>query len=271
MDKLATSNAPTYTAPLSSRERMLLAGWERTRKTRLTRADLVAQWGASVASDIAKELVRKGVLRRLSPGVYWIVPMRAQSRPTAISAPIVVASILADEPYHLGGLWAFTHHHLTEQLYTSVIDAFVARRRTPRHLANAEVRFHVVRTTVLTRGTETTTLEGTPIKVSSPERTLLDALDYPDAVGGLRAGLNLVTPAIKKVDRAKLVLLASDISRVSTCQRLGVLLERGGATPRMLAPLKKRLRESRSVTSMLPDAKRHGHVNKAWRVVENDQ
>jgi len=272
MDRPAQSRASSYIAPLSARERTLLAGWERARKTRLTRAELVAQWGPSVASDIAKELVRKGVLKRLAAGIYWIIPMRAHARPMALSAPLAVAAILEEEPHYLGGLWAFTHHHLTEQLYTSVIDAFVAkRRRLSKNLANAQIRFHVIPSSALTAGTETADFEGNRIAVSSPERTLLDALDYPDAVGGLRAGLNMVTTALSKVDTTKLVRLAASHSRVSTCQRLGVLLERAGVPGRTLAPLRKRLGESRSVTSMQPDSPRRGHVNKKWRVVENDQ
>jgi predicted transcriptional regulator of viral defense system len=270
MDDPAPSRASSYIAPLSSRERALLADWERARKTRLTRDELVAEWGPSVASDITKGLVRKGVLRRIAQGIYWVVPMHAQSRPTEISAPVAVAAILADAPYYLGGLWAFTYHHLTQQLYTSAIDAFVAQRRRNRRLANAEIRFHVIPEESLSVGTEPAHLEGVTVVVSSPERTLLDALDYPDSVGGLRAGVKLVASALNRVDDARLIPLAAGHSRVSTCQRLGVLLERAKVARSALAPLRRRIRENHSVVSLLPDNPRHGRVHPDWRVVEND-
>jgi predicted transcriptional regulator of viral defense system len=248
-----------------------LAEWERAGKARLSRAELVAEWGASIASDITKGLVRKGVLKRLAEGIYWVIPMHAQSRPTAISAPIAVAAILEGEPYYLGGLWAFTHHQLTQQLYTSAIDAFVARRRRHRRLANAEIRFHVIPEEFLLVGTEPARLEGATVVVSSPERTLLDALDYPGSVGGVRAGLQLVVAALNRVDFRALIRLAAQNSRVSTCQRVGLLLERVNVAPAVLAPLRRRVRQSRSVVSLLPDNLRHGRVHPDWRVVENDE
>ena len=51
---------------------------------------------------------------------------------------------------------------------------------------------------------------------------------------------------------------------------LGLLLERLGAPPRSLAPLDRRVRETASLLSMLPDSPRTGRVNPRWRVVEND-
>jgi predicted transcriptional regulator of viral defense system len=270
MDTSAPSRASSYIAALSSRERTLLAAWERAGKARLTRDELVADWGPSIASDITKGLVRKGVLKRLAEGIYWVIPMHAQSHPVAISAPIAVAAILEGEPYYLGGLWAFTHHHLTRQLYTSAIDAFVARRRRHRHLANAEIRFHVIPEESLAVGTEPARLEGTTVVVSSAERTLLDALDYPDSVGGIRAGLPLVIAALDRVDARALIRLAAQHSRNSTCQRLGLLLERVKVTPAALLPLRRRVRQNRSVVSLVPDSPRHGRVHPEWRVVEND-
>jgi len=273
MAKSDRFGASSYIAPLSARERELLAGWERARQTRLTRKALVEKWGTSVASDITKKLVRKGVIKRISRGVYWVVPMRAQARPTAISAPVALAAMLADEPYYLGGLWAFSYHRLTQQLYTSKLDAFVTRRRRPRQLAHATVGFHVVPKDSISAGAELHRIEGTGVWVGSAERTVLDALDYPDAIGGLRAALGLVKPALERVDSTKLIRMAAAHSRASTCQRLGVLLERVTTkkTRPSLAPLRRRVQETRSVLSMLSDAPRRGHLNPVWRVVENDR
>jgi predicted transcriptional regulator of viral defense system len=88
--------------------------------------------------------------------------------------------------------------------------------------------------------------------------------------GDTRASLELVEPALAQVDLEKLTKLGAAISRSSTCQRLGVLLERKGVEPSKLAGLRRRTLATRALTSMVPGAPRHGRVNARWRVVEND-
>jgi predicted transcriptional regulator of viral defense system len=72
------------------------------------------------------------------------------------------------------------------------------------------------------------------------------------------------------VDLEELARLATAVSRSSTCQRLGVLLERKGVNPSKLAALRRRALATQSLTSMVPGTPRRGQVNSRWRVVEND-
>jgi predicted transcriptional regulator of viral defense system len=205
MPPTGSSAAPEYIAPLSSRERLILAEWERARVSRVTRVDVAGRWGAAKADKITSALVRKGALRRVGKGIFLVVPLRAQARPTIPSAAALVAALLSDEPYYLGGLWALTHHRLTLQQYATRMDAFVARDHQPRTLANAHVRFHRVPPSRITDGYEVVSIEGSPVRVSTREETLLDLLDYPDMAGATRAALALVEPALGQVDLGKLV------------------------------------------------------------------
>jgi len=132
------------------------------------------------------------------------------------------------------------------------------------------VNFHVLPTEAFAYGTRTIAIEGVNVNIGDPERTLLDALDYPDLIGGVRQALELVKPALKRVDRDRLIQHAVRGSRASTCQRLGVLLERLATPDRTLVPLLHRTEETSSVLSMVPDRRRTRRVNKKWRVVEND-
>lgn len=261
----------SYNAPeLSSLEIALLATWERERKHRISISELRQRLGRD-ARGVVSDLVQKGLLERISPGLYLIHPFRSLSRPRAVSAPVVAAALLADEPYYLGGWWAFTLHRLAQQVYGSLLDAYVTRERRPRRLRSVRLVFHVLPSTAFDYGIETVRIEETDVRVSDADRTVLDALDYPKTFGDLRTALQLVEPALTRVDRKQLVAYAAQGSPPSTCQRLGVLLERRGATPRLLAPLARRTRETTSLLSMLPDAPRTGKVNTKWRVVENDQ
>ncbi|HEY2516588.1 MAG TPA: type IV toxin-antitoxin system AbiEi family antitoxin [Polyangiaceae bacterium] len=239
--------------------------------SRITRAEVAARWGNDKADKITSILVRKGALRRVGRGIFLVVPLRAQSKPSTSSAAVEVAALLQDEPYYLGGLWALTYWRLTPQQYTAQMDAFVVRSHVPRTLANARVRFHRVLASRIAKVPERASIEGASVHVSTREGTLLDLLDYPDLAGAMRAALGFVELALDEVDVGKLVRLAATVSRPSTCQRLGVLLERRGVASSRLASLRRRASGTRSLTSMVPGAPRRGTVNSGWRVVENDQ
>lgn len=184
---------------------------------------------------------------------------------------MTVAALLRDEPYYLGGLWALTFWRLTTQQYTTRIDAFVVRSHQPRTLANARVRFHRAPASRIDEVSERASVEGTSVNVSTREGTLLDLLDYSNVAGAMRAALGFVELALDRIELGKLVRLGASVSRPSTCQRLGVLLERRGVALSRLAPLRRRASGTQSLTSMVPGAPRRGQVNARWRVVENDQ
>jgi predicted transcriptional regulator of viral defense system len=255
--------------PLSGPETGLLAAWERERRSRVTIGELRQLLGSETRS-VVSSLLEKGLLERIAPGLFLVHPFRSLSRPRAVSAPVVAAALLSDEPYYLGGWWAFSVHRLSQQVYGSILDAYAIREHRPRRLRTARLVFHVLPRAAFEYGIETITVEGTDVRVSDAERTILDALDYPKTFGDVRAALQLVGPALDRVDRRRLVNYAARGSRPSTCQRLGALLERRGASDRSLAPLARRIRETASLLSMLPDAPRTGPVNPRWRVVEND-
>ena len=271
MPTFGGSNAKDYIAPLSSRERLILAEWERARVTRVTRTEIAMRWGEDKADKITSALVRKRALRRVGRGIFLVVPLRAQARPSTSSAAMTVAALLQDEPYYLGGLWALTFWRLTPQQYTAQMDAFVIRSHRPRTLANARVRFHRAPASRIDEVSERAFVEGASVNLSTREGTLLDLLDYPGVAGAMRAALGFVELALDQTDLGKLVRLAASVSRPSTCQRLGVLLERRGVALSRLAPLRRRVSGTRSLTSMVPGAPRRGQVNARWRVVENDQ
>jgi len=269
MPDITTSRAPTYSAALSRREVALLAGWERERRKYVTTGDLRGVVGGA-ATKVAMALVRKGALERLQRGLYLVRPFRSLLKPATSSAPMALSALLHAEPHYLGGLWAFTHHGLTTQLYVSVLDAFVTRRRPSRTIGGAKVLFHVRPARFMEYGITKVNIEGVDVRVSDPERTLLDSLDHPKVVGGLRRAVQLFTHGLSSVEIEKVAEYAARGSRASTCQRVGVILERTHAPASVLRALKKRVRGTRSLTSMIPGP-RSGHVNRTWNVVENDR
>jgi predicted transcriptional regulator of viral defense system len=261
----------TYRAPgLSSRETELIAALERDRRTLVTLDELAARFARPTAYEIVRSLVAKDVLVRLGRGVYRVRPVRSFGRRHSISAPVAAAHVLGARPYYLGGWWAWSVHGLTQQAHASRIDAFVTRWQSATRIENARLVFHRVPREKLEYGLTDVAVEGTQVRISDVERTLLDALDYPLLLGSVSEALRHFSNAVQRADVRRLVRYAARGSRTSTCQRLAVLLERRGASARALAPLLSRTRETASVLSLWPDHSRHGRVHPKWRVVEND-
>ena len=270
VEDLSPEAASLYTPSLSKREARLLASWEQARVPSVTIADIRLQVGAKAAKDVASGLTRKNVLQRVGRGIYLVRPLRSLVGPSTSTSIASVATLLREQPHYIGGLWAFTHHRLTTQQYVTVIDAFVTRRRPPRDLGAAKLAFHVIGSELLGYGIMRAVIEGTEVRVSDVERTLLDVLDHPSLAGGFRGALSLFQETLPRADIKRLIDYACRGSRASTCQRVGVLLERRRTSPALLAPLRERISRTRSRAAMLPNEAMRGHLNERWRLVEND-
>jgi predicted transcriptional regulator of viral defense system len=228
-------------------------------------ADVV---GSAAAPKTASTLARKGVLDRVGRGVYVVRPLRAVAAPWSVSALAAVAALLEGQRYYVGGPAALSLHRLTTQAYGSVVDVFVTGHRRARELGNARVVFHEAPPELFGFGLTTVPIESIPLSVSDPERTLLDLVEYPRMLG-IPETLAAVASAAKRVDVARLIEYAKRWPNLSTCQRLGVLLERARAAPEALQTLADHVRGA-GVTAMLRAAPRRGPTHPVWRVVEND-
>lgn len=258
-----------YNRPrLSPSELALLSELDRRQRTRITTGEAKDLIGGAAAKVVAS-MARKGVLDRVGRGVYVIRPLRAVGRPWSVSAYTTVAQALSGKQYYIGGLAALTVHRLTDQMHASVVDVFLAERRTPQIIANARVRFHSVPDAELEVGLASVIVEQVPVWMSDPERTLVDALNYPYAFGGVAQGVRAVDHALSKVKLDQLVTYALRLSGMSSLQRLGVLMERHGAPAQQLARIEDQVRNTKNVPAMVPGPRR-GPVNSRWHISEND-
>ncbi|TMF59358.1 MAG: hypothetical protein E6I16_09810 [Chloroflexi bacterium] len=254
---------------LSQRELGLWLDWERT-NVRVVNVGELKNLAGSSAYSLAARLVEKGVFERLGGGAYAVRPLRFAGRPWTQSPLVTLEALLSDTPHYVGGLTAVTLHRLSEQLYLSRVDVFVPVSMRPRRVGNARVVFHRVSLKAFQSGLTFVRVEGTNVSVSDPERTLLDALDHPALFGGFREAETLVRLSLPKVNVSKLVQYAVELSPSSSCQRLGLLLEREKTPHHFWTPLARKVQASASMPSMLPNRSRTGKFNPRWRIVEND-
>jgi len=175
---------------------------------------------------------------------------------------------LAGKPHYGAGLWAFSQNSLTNR-----ISSRPGHVRGPSHRSRtclrANATFHVVPRNSHELGVVNEMIEGMHVPVSDPERTLVDLLERPRIAGGLRPALQLFTLGLPRVTVSRVAEYASRIARNSTCQRIGLLLERAGARPFALRRIERRTRGTKSLISLEPGP-RTGRVNVLWSVVEDD-
>ncbi|MGH2459090.1 MAG: type IV toxin-antitoxin system AbiEi family antitoxin domain-containing protein [Chloroflexota bacterium] len=256
---------------LSAREVDLLASWERTGVSRITTAELASTLDVSkpMATMILARLYHKGALEHLGRGVYGVRPMRAIGAPWSTSSLISVANLLSGRDYYVGGPVALTTHHLTEQVYHSVVDVFVADRLPPRQLGPARIVFHTLAWPEAYRlGIAPVSIGQVTVQMSDPERTLLDLIDRPNLLGSARSAISTVRRALNAVDVDRLIAYAARWPRRSTRQRLGYVLDRAGVSRARLAPLLQSKRPTQ-VVPLFVDEPNGGPIHSPWRVRDN--
>ena len=137
----------------------------------------------NAAREIASRLTEKGWLDRLFPGTYLIIPLAAGEKSMYTTHEYLIAAHVA-EPMYIGYYSALSHHGLTEQVPRTV---YVV---TPTRAQSREIHGVPYRVTTVTErkffGTEPTSIEGTTVRVSDLEKTLVDCADHPEFCGGIR-------------------------------------------------------------------------------------
>lgn len=258
--------------PLSKREVALLGEWERTGVHRVTTADIVSALDVTspTAAVVLSRLARKGALERIGRGIYETRPMRAVGIPWATSALIAVAALLDGRDYYIGGPVALTTHHLTEQVYHAVVDVFTPEQRPTSMHGQAQIVFHTLRwPEAYHLGVIDVAMEKVTVRMSDPERTLLDLIDRPGLLGSSRSALSLVRRAIRLIDIDRIIAYATRWPRRATRQRLGYLLDRAGVERARLVSLLPDGRPTH-VVSLLVDEPARGSIHSPWRVRAND-
>lgn len=212
---------------------------------------LAEQLGSSnYARVMAHRLVQRGKLFRVRRGVYRPTPATPG---TALEPGDFLAFRSAAE---LHGL-----HAPGDELLVGT-----SRRRRGAVVAGRRARFVVA----TTEDVERTTVEGAPVRVTSLERTMLDALDRPELSGGFAGARAIVSAGMPRADPERLLSLLRRRPR-ATCQRLGFLAERAGVLrPELLAALERLVAGAVRVT-LAPRRSNgtRGPVDPRWRIIQN--
>ena len=219
----------------------------------------------SRAKRLLAYLAARGWLARVRRGLYTTVPLEASDPAAWLADPWVVAS-KTFEPCYIGGWTALHHWELTEQLFRSVV-VFTATsvRHKERCVQGTTFRLRQI-SQERTFGTKTVWRDKVPVKVSDPERTLVDVLDRPDVGGGIRHVADCVEEWFggERPRPERVVEYAERLGNRTVFKRLGYILERRGidGDAKLIAACAERL--SAGLSSLDPSSSSKGRVLKRW-------
>ncbi|HZL16821.1 MAG TPA: type IV toxin-antitoxin system AbiEi family antitoxin domain-containing protein [Polyangia bacterium] len=201
---------------------MLDLEWRDQRTVRIADLDRILGRSTSYARFLAHELVRKGWLERLRPGLFRLIPANRGREGVADTNPLAAGAALVHPSFFSFGT-ACSFHGLTEQVFSEVYIACQKRLR-PRTVRNTRYVFIDVRQDRFFGFTDADVL-GEVVPMATRERALLDAIDRPRFAGGLGEVSRIVARSAAKLSWPALLTLLRPWRESALVQRLGYLLD----------------------------------------------
>ncbi len=218
------------------------------------------------ARRIASDLSKKKWLERIERGKYLIVPLEAGEKGIYTEHEFLIASQLID-PYYIGYWTALNFHDLTEQVPYTVFVATTKRKRD-LELHGVDYKF-VTLTENKFFGFKKYSLAGGEIRISSPEKTLVDSLDHLEYSGGLEEVGKAFVNAEGEISMEKLVGYAVKLDNGSVLKRLLYLLDL--LEIELSKKLRKKIEDNFTTGFALLDTTKEdkGTLRRKWRVKVN--
>ena len=236
-------------------------------KTLFTHADVeaITSLKAKSARNFVAALVERGVVSRLKPGLFILVPYELGHERDYLGSPHVVARELAGgDGYYISHASAMDLHQMVTQpqlvVYTTTPQAI-----RPRVILGTEFRFVRCKPEHLFGITEHWVTKTETVHVSDLERTVIDGLKHSEYCGGFTEVAKGFWMRRDNIDPGKLVEYGLRLNVGAVARRLGFLLE----TFEVDAPSDvERLQQSLTATyaildPLLPD---EGKFSARWRL-----
>lgn len=236
--------------------------------------DLAAWLGLSPEqeSGVFHRLAAAGWIARVRRGQYLLpsrLPVGGKWSPDEAQA---LNALVKDKGgrYQICGPNAFQRYGFDGQLPVRVF-AYNNRLSGSRQVGGVELVLIKVADARL-GGTETVRMaSGVEALYSSKVRTLVDAVDDWARFGGLPRAFGWIQRAVagKEVEPGALVSTALQFGNQACRRRIGVLLEREGASKIALNRLDAGLKKSKGLIPWDPTAPARGRINRRWGVIVN--
>jgi predicted transcriptional regulator of viral defense system len=217
----------SQTKTLGPRAAQLVTELNERRRSTFTLADVGSITGLSAASarSLVHKAQRRGLVTRLKPGLYNLVPFELGRATEHVDSPYLIARELAGAaPCFLSHGTAFELHRMVTQP-NFTIHVSCTRRVRPQTAGGYDFRFTHI-TAEQDFGVVKHWIDKERfVMISDMERTIIDGLRHPEYVGGITEvakGLWMKRDVLK-VER--LVEYAQRLGVGAVVRRLGYLLE----------------------------------------------
>jgi len=192
--------------------------------------DITGLRGSSARTLILKA-EKRGLVTRLRPGLYTLVPFEMGRATEYIGDPYVIAKELcAGRPYFLSHASAMELHRMvTQPQLTIYVSTFL--RKPLQNIHGHEYRFVAVKQDQFFGITEIWVTKQQAIKVSDKERTILDGLRQPEYAGGISEVAKALWMTRSEIKLNRLLDYLHRFHNGALTRRLGFLLELYEAAP----------------------------------------
>jgi predicted transcriptional regulator of viral defense system len=182
-----------------------------------------------LAYDSARRLIGKladrGLITRLKPGLFNLVPFERGHDTEHVSNPYLIARSLArTRDYFISHGSAFELHRMVTQPQLTIF-ASSTRRVEPQNVHGYEFRFIKINPDRLFGITDHWLSPEESVRISDLERTLIDGLDLPHYVGGVAEVAKGMWMRRRDLNVPRVIDYALKLDVGAVIRRLGYLLE----------------------------------------------
>jgi predicted transcriptional regulator of viral defense system len=217
----------TSTKTLGPRTAKLIAELYERRRQTFTLRDIceITGLGEAAARSLVHKAQHRGLVTRLKPGMYNLVPFELGHATHHVGNPYLIArDSVGDASYFLSHATAFELHRMTTQPSFEIFVSSTKRFRA-QTIGGYRYRFVLVPETKFFGVTTLWITKDQPVAVSDIDRTIIDGLRQSDYVGGITEVAKGLWMKRDKVTVARLVDYALRMRIGAVVCRLGFLLE----------------------------------------------
>ena len=225
------------------------------------------------ARSFVRTLVERGLVTRLKPGLFILVPFEMGKDKEFAGDPYLVASVLAGgKSYYLSHGTAMEIHQMVTQPQL-VVYVSTSQRLQSRLIMGTEFRFITCKKKSFFGIIDYWATKQKTVKVSDIERTVIDGLRQPEYCGGLTEVAKGLWMQRESVSPERLMRYSIRLNVGAVMRRLGFLLELYEmGTDKIIGALRERLTNSYVLLDpVLPGQGKYLH---RWRLrlnVEPDE
>ncbi|MEK7436066.1 MAG: transcriptional regulator [Pseudomonadota bacterium] len=252
---------------LGPRAAQLFTELNEQRRTTFVLSDVeaITHLSASSARNLVHKAQQRGLVTRLKPGLYNLVPFELGRATEHIGSPYLIArEVAGNAPYYLSHGTALELHRMLTQP-NLIIYVSCTRRIRPQTIGGYEYRFVLVTEAQMFGIAKHWVTKEQCVMISDMERTIIDSLRRPDLAGGITEIAKGLWMKRDSLNIERLIEYALRLNVGAVLRRLGYLLERNGmANETTLRPLRNKL--SATYQRLDPVLPQEGSFLSRWRL-----